>query len=84
MFIDSIECNLTDHNLISCKFHSNLKNSFSLFKRKVNYKCKFPELSESLRVRLNCIENTGNISRDTHNLLNEISTGIKENSTRKV
>lgn len=78
LLIDSIECNLTDHNIISCKFFSKFENTS--YKMKVNYITNFGDLKEALSRALNCVNNTGDVSRDAHHVLTLISTAIRENS----
>lgn len=76
LFIDSIECNMSDHNVISCKFRSNFERQS--YKRKVKKKYNFPVLRETLGNRLINLNKTDNISNDTQDFLSTFSSSIEE------
>lgn len=82
LLIASIECNLSDHNVISCKLRSNFERNSH--KRKIKYKCNFSDLRDTFQERLICMNKTNNVSRETHCLISEFSKSIAETTSTEV
>lgn len=81
MAIDSIECNLSDHNLIHIAVDVRVK--LKEVERKSVAVCDFDLLKEQLETDLDILQNTGNCSVDTENLLNCIKVATEASTFTK-
>lgn len=83
--IDSVECSLTDHNILHCNFESNAKNND--YVEVVRRHCNYERAKEYINNSLNMSSLAGHPSNDTLLLLecisNAVSSATVETKQRK-
>lgn len=81
LLIDSVECDLTDHNIISCKVRSN--STSPKYKTKVYQHVNYEHLRENLQQQLRVMNTTNEPSRDMSSLLSNFIDCIKKATITK-
>ena len=76
--VDSVECSLTDHNIIFCKILAEFVPEYRIIKRKVI--SDYRKVRELLNGGLNSIVNTNNTSVLTGNIISCIVNAIREST----
>lgn len=76
MFIDSIEFNMSDHNIISCKIDVETKNPD--FFRETYTRCDFDRLNSVVQEKLSEVVYSGNASTDTSCFINCIQNAVAD------
>lgn len=78
ILVDSIECSISDHNLISCKVICNTRDLE--YTTRYYRQCNYSMLRENVNNRLSVMQFSGNASDDTSNFINIFSNCV-ENAT---